>query len=93
MDRRKGTNNTMERRKGTNNTMDRRKETDNTMDRRKGTNNDLQNIIFKTKDRVTRTPIKTGGSSLKRKGPESAYCKWNISVVICDTSVMILILN
>ena len=26
----------------------------------KGTNNDLQNITQKTKDRVTRTPLKTG---------------------------------
>jgi len=26
----------------------------------KKTNNDLQNIIHKTKDRVTRTPLKTG---------------------------------
>jgi len=25
------------------------------------TNNDLQNITHKTKDRVTRTPLKTGG--------------------------------
>ena len=28
--------------------------------RYKRTNNDLQNITLKTKDRVTRTPIKTG---------------------------------
>jgi len=27
----------------------------------KRTNNDLQNITQKTKDRVTRTPLKTGG--------------------------------
>ena len=27
----------------------------------KKTNNDLQNITHKTKDRVTRTPLKTGG--------------------------------
>jgi hypothetical protein len=27
----------------------------------KGTNNHLQNITHKTKDRVTRTPLKTGG--------------------------------
>ena len=27
-------------------------------------NNDLQNIIHKTKDRVTRTPLKTRGENL-----------------------------
>ena len=30
------------------------------MVKRKSTNNDLQNITHKTKDRVTRTPLKTG---------------------------------
>jgi hypothetical protein len=30
------------------------------MAKRKRTNNDLQNIHIKTKDRVTRTPLKTG---------------------------------
>jgi len=31
------------------------------MAKRKGTNNDLQKTTQKTKDRVTRTPLKTGG--------------------------------
>jgi len=31
------------------------------MAKRKSTNNDLQNITIKTKDRVTRTPLSTGG--------------------------------
>jgi len=31
------------------------------MAKRKRTNNDLQNITHKTKDRVTRTPLKTRG--------------------------------
>ena len=31
----------------------------------KTTNNDLQNITHKTKDRVTRTPLKTGGELWK----------------------------
>jgi hypothetical protein len=31
------------------------------MAKRKRTNNDLQNITQKTKDRVTRTPLTTGG--------------------------------
>ena len=34
------------------------------MDKRKRdkrTNNDMKNITHKTKDRVTRTPLKTGG--------------------------------
>ena len=38
--------------------------TDNTMAKRikdKRTNNDLQNTTQKTKDRVTRTPLKIGG--------------------------------
>ena len=34
----------------------------NTMAKRKRTNNDLQNITYKTKDRVTRTPLNTGGA-------------------------------
>ena len=70
---------------------------------------------YKTKYRVTRTPLKTGGElrwfgrvssscstsgtrrvnpvkktgnkSWMRKGPGSAYDKWNISVVICDTDI------
>jgi hypothetical protein len=33
------------------------------MGKRKRTNNDLQNIHIKTKDRVTRTPLKTGVNS------------------------------
>ena len=37
-----------------------RRRPDNTMIKRKCTNNDLQNITYKTKDRVTRTPLKTG---------------------------------
>jgi hypothetical protein len=31
------------------------------MAKRKRTNNDLQNISHKSKDRITRTPLKTGG--------------------------------
>ena len=31
---------------------------------RKGTNNDLQIITDKTKDRVTRTPLKSGGEPM-----------------------------
>jgi hypothetical protein len=34
--------------------------TDNTTDKGKKTNNDLQSISRKTKERATRTPIKTG---------------------------------
>ena len=33
------------------------------MAKRKSTNNDLQNITQKTRDRVTRTTLKTGGES------------------------------
>ena len=33
------------------------------MAKRKRTNNDLQNITHKTKDRVTRTPLKPGVNS------------------------------
>ena len=85
------------------------------MKKYKRPNNDLQNNTNKTKDRVTRTPLKPGGelgcsgressscsisgthcvtlvtnrviSHEMRKGPESVYDKWNISVVICDTDV------
>jgi hypothetical protein len=38
------------------------------------TNNDLQNITQKTKDRVTRTPLKTG-SELGYSGGVSFSCK------------------
>ena len=57
----------MARRERTNNTMARRERTDNTMARRERTNNDLQNIKHKAKNRVTRTPQKTGGE-LRRSG-------------------------
>ena len=33
------------------------------MGKRKSTNNDLQNITYKAKDWVTRTPLKTGSKS------------------------------
>ena len=39
----------------------------------KGTNNDIQNITEKTKDRVTRTPLKTGGE-LMCSGRVSSSC-------------------
>ena len=39
----------------------------------KGTNNDLQNIHIITKDRVTRTPLKTGGELM------SCICAWDIN--------------
>jgi hypothetical protein len=39
----------------------------------KRTNNDLQNIHYKTKDRVTRTPMKTGGE-LSCPGSVSCSC-------------------
>jgi hypothetical protein len=31
---------------------------------------------------------KPGDKSWTRKGPESAYDKWNISVFICDTDIL-----
>ena len=40
----------------------------------------------RTKDRVTRTPLNIDKSWM-RKGTGSAYYKWNISVVICDTDL------
>ena len=39
----------------------------------KQTNNDLQNITHKTKNRVTRTPLKTGGE-LRCSGMVSSSC-------------------
>ena len=39
----------------------------------KMTNNDLQNIHIKIKDRVTRTPLKTGGD-LRRSGRVRSFC-------------------
>ena len=58
---------------------------------------------YKTKDRVTRTPLrsvcepgcssrvssyKPGDKSWMRKGPDDDYNKWNISVVICNTDIL-----
>jgi hypothetical protein len=54
------------------------------MAKTKRINNDKQNIIHKTKDRVTRTPQKPGmisGRDPLYYKPESVYDKWNISVV------------
>ena len=66
--------------------------TENTMTKR--TNNDLQNMHIKLKISVTRTrhpwcwsSYKASDKSWMRKGPESAYNKWNISVVFCDTDI------
>jgi hypothetical protein len=43
------------------------------MAKRKRTNNDLQNIVDKTKDRVTRTPLTTG-DKLSCSGRVSRSC-------------------
>jgi len=43
------------------------------MTKRKRTNNDLQNIKQKTKDRATRTPLKTG-CELRCSGKVSSSC-------------------
>jgi hypothetical protein len=43
----------------------------------KKTNNDLQNIIHKTKDRVTRTPLKAGGE-LRCSGRMYKVQDWDI---------------
>ena len=39
----------------------------------KRTNNDLQNITHKTKDRLTRTPLKTGGEIRCSGGMSSSF--------------------
>ena len=43
------------------------------MVKERGANNDLQNITLKTKDRVTRTPLKTGVNSGAVEGIMVAY--------------------
>ena len=68
----------------------------------KRTNIDLQSNTQKTKDRATRTSLKSwvthvlpscyysytpGDKSWMRKVPVSVYDKWNISVVICDIDI------
>jgi hypothetical protein len=53
-----------QRRKGQTTQWPKKKRTDNTMakeEKDNRTNDDLQNTTHKTKDRVTRTPLKTGG--------------------------------
>ena len=51
----------------------------------KAKNNDLQNITYKTKDRVTRTPQKTGGE-LRWSGSDDygLLCRsWNNITPMC----------
>jgi hypothetical protein len=45
----------------------------------KRTNNDMKNITHKTKDRVTRTPLKTEG---ELKCPERVGCSYSTNIVI-----------
>jgi molybdenum cofactor biosynthesis enzyme MoaA len=40
----------------------------------KRTNSDLQNITQKTKDRPTRTPLKTGGGGIRCSGRVNSFC-------------------
>ena len=54
------------------------------MGKRKRTNNDLQNITYKTKDRVTRTPPKTGD---KLKCSEILSCSCSTSGTLRVTTV------
>jgi len=58
-----------------------RKSTYNTMARWKRTNNDLQNIAQKTKDRATRTSLKTGGE-LRCSGRVSRSCSTSTSLYV-----------
>ena len=51
--------------------------------RTKGTNNDLQNITHKTKDRVTQTPLKTGGE-LRCSGRYSVIALFQVRKVSGD---------
>jgi len=61
------------------------------MAKRKRTNNDLQNTTHKTKDRVTRTPLKTGGelSHAWRQNRDCDYDKSSISAVILHTFIIV----
>jgi len=53
------------------------------------TNNDLQNITHKTKDRVTRTPVKSGGEP-RCCGRVRSSCStsdtFRVNLVICPQS-------
>jgi hypothetical protein len=60
--------------------------TENKMVKRKRTNNDLQNILQKTKDRATRTPIQIRGA-LMCSGRVGSSC------FICDTRRVTLFTN
>jgi hypothetical protein len=58
----------------------------------KRTNNNLQNSTQKAKIEQHEphySSYKHGYKSRTRKGPESAYDKWNISVVICYTDIIL----
>ena len=48
------------------------------MAKRKSTNNELQNIRYKTNDRVTRTPLKTHGE-LRCSGRVSSSCSTSVT--------------
>jgi hypothetical protein len=77
------TDNTMAKRR-TDNTMAKRR-TDNTMAKRRTdnrTNHDLQNIAHKTKDRVTRTPLKTG-DELRCSGRVGSKIPPKINLLLC----------
>ena len=65
----------MTKRRRTDNTMAKRSRTDNTMTKRKSTKGQQRSTkhTYKTKDRVTRTPLKTGGE-LRCSGRVGSYC-------------------
>jgi hypothetical protein len=74
MAKRRRTDNTMAKRRRTDNTMAKRRRTDNTMAKRKLTKGKQRSTkhTYKTRDRVTRTPLKTGGE-LRCSGRVSSY--------------------
>ena len=58
----------------------------------KRTNNDLQNITHKTKDRVTRTPLETGGE-LRCPGRVGSSCSTSdvrVAKLYCITALVCL---
>jgi hypothetical protein len=73
MAKRRRTDNTIAKRRRTDNTMAKRRRTDNTMAKRKSTKQRSTKHTNKTKNRATRTPLKTGGE-LGCSGRVSSSC-------------------
>ena len=56
----------------------------------KRTNNDLQNTTQKTKDRATRTPLKTGGELMMWSGKVSSSCSTSVTRRVAPVTNLVI---